>query len=128
MVTWVELHRFEVPGPPVGYYAHGARPNHTRHQAYVAYKRHVQVCAMAAGVRLPLVATHASPLLVETEAYFEHGTHADPENVRKGITDALFYSREARGSADKHTGGAFPPPLYDPANPRVVVVVKGRGA
>lgn len=60
------------------------------------------------------------PLRIQTRAFFENGVHSDPENVHKGIVDALFYNpdKKRRGS-DKHTGGQFEPPLYDKANPRV---------
>jgi hypothetical protein len=97
-----------------------------RKKKYEDYKKHVQQCAMAAGVKLPLVATRDHPLLVDTVAYFETGVHPDPENIRKGIADALFYVPKGmggKGSADKHTGGSFPPPKYDRLNPRVKVTI-----
>jgi hypothetical protein len=111
---------FTVPGQPVGYYSQGKHPNWTRMKAYHAYKAQVQACAQAAGLTLPLSATREAPVIVSTVAHFSSGVHCDPENVRKGVTDALFYG----GSGDKHTGGSFPPPRYDRANPRVLVTVE----
>ena len=55
-------------------------------------------------------------------------SHADPENIRKGIADALCYNEKAsknkRKGKDKWIGGSFPPPRYDPAHPRVIVIIK----
>jgi hypothetical protein len=118
--------RFIVPGHPVGYYAEGAHPNWKRRNEYVAYKRTVQRCAVAAGLELPLRASRTAPLVIDVVPYFACGVHCDTENVRKGVADALFYVSKGRGkgSADKHTGGSFPPPLYDAANPRCEVTVR----
>ena len=63
--------------------------------------------------------------MVFTRCYFSKGTHADPENVHKGIKDALFYQKGG-GTADKYTGGGYLPPMYDKDNPRVEVIVRGR--
>jgi len=126
MMALRELHSFVVPGDPVGYYAEGKQPNWKRRNAYVAYKRLVQAYAMTAGVHLPLRATAERPLLVHVVPYFASGVHCDPENVRKGVTDALFYAGKGakKGAADKHTGGSFPWPLYDRERPRVEVVIE----
>ena len=116
---------FTVPGPPVGYYAEGKHPNWSRRKRYVAYKRLVQQCAVAAGIPGgTLQADEHSPLYIHTVAYFQDGHHADPENVRKGIADALFYRQQGKGGGDKFTGGSFEPPLYDRKNPRVEVVIE----
>lgn len=114
------LHRFTVPGRPVGYYAQGKQPNWKRKVAYENYKKLVQHCAFAAGVP-QLIATKDRPLWIHTTAYFPNGVHCDPGNVQKGVVDALFYRK--RGG-DKHTGGSFEPPLYDKDNPRVEVVIE----
>lgn len=110
---------FVVPGKPVGYYSVGKVPNWARMKQYHSYMMEVQRCAKLAGIALPLTATKDAPILIKTKAYFPNGVHCDPENVRKGVSDALFYG----GSGDKHTGGSFPPPLYDKANPRVEVEI-----
>lgn len=119
-------YRFDVPGPPVGYYAEGKHPNWTRQTKYTDYKKHVQACAAAAGIpRGSLVATKERPLIIHTWAYFRNGVHPDPGNVQKGICDALFYgSRRSKGTSDKYTGGSFPPPRYDADNPRVEVIIE----
>lgn len=113
---------FTVYGPPVGYYAQGRAPNFRRMNAYVAYKMHVQDIA-ATHIPLPLVATKERPLHIVTWAYFVDGVHADPDNIHKGIKDALFWAPKGalRRGADKYTGGAYSRPLYDRDEPRVVV-------
>lgn len=117
--------KFTVPGSPTGYYAEGKYPNLKRRNAYVAYKQNVQACAMAAGLRLPLVASREAPLMIHVVSYFETGVHSDPGNVQKGIVDALFYSgRRGKGTGDKWTGGSFPPPRYDRENPRVEIRIE----
>lgn len=122
-VGWKVLHRFTVDGDPVGYYALGKHPNWKRRQQYHDYKRSVQRAAELAGVGR-LVATADVPLLIHCRAYFRTRVHPDPENVRKGVCDALFYRRRGRGCADKYCGGSFPPPLYDPSHPRVEVTIE----
>lgn len=117
---------FRIDGPPVGYYTSGGTPNYTRLNKYVAWKKLVQKTAMTHGITLPLVATKEKPMFIETYAVFHNGTHPDPENVHKGIVDALFYdpSRKKKGAGDKHTGGMFHPPFYEKGNPHVVVRFK----
>lgn len=116
-----ELYHFTVPGRPVGYYAQGKFPNWKRKIKYEDYKRNVQRCMMAAGVK-DLFATKERPLWIHTTAYFPNGVHPDPGNVQKGIVDAMFWGQSS--SRDKYTGGSFAPPLYDTDNPRVEVVVE----
>lgn len=110
-----------VPGNPVGYYAQGKHPNWKRMNAYRDYKALVQMCAKAAGIPIPLHATKDEPVMIATKAYFKNGVHCDPENVRKGISDALFYG--AGGTGDKYCAGWFLYPLYDAENPRVEVEI-----
>lgn len=100
---------FVVPGHAVGYYTQGARPNWQRLKAYHAYKEAVQIVARVAGVRLPLSATEAAPLLISTQLFCVKRVHHDPENVHKGIVDALFYGA---AGGDKHVGGRFEPAVY----------------
>lgn len=129
--------RFVVPGRPRGYVATTYRSKFSRgfdasayksYLRYTAYCKHVRRCAAAAGVELPIVSSSKNPLLIKTIAYFESGVHADPENVRKGIADALCYNEKAgkdkRKGKDKWIGGSFPPPRYDPEDPRVIVIIK----
>ena len=116
------IRKIVVVGDPVGYYVQGGRPNWKRMRAYVEWKEHVQKSAMMCGVKLPLTASREWPLWIHTSSWFRNGVHADPENIRKGISDALFYAGKGeKGSADKYTGGSFGAPLYDPDNPRVEV-------
>ncbi len=97
----------------VGYYTKGARPNWARMNEYHDWKDHVREHVPAV---LP-APTKERPVRVDVHCYFASGTHADPENVRKGIVDALF------PGGDKHVYGYHHHPLYDPADPRVVVEV-----
>lgn len=112
---------FVVLGDPFGYYSHGARPNWKRKTKYHEYLKMVRDFAEVSCIQLPLKATNKNPCYIHTVAYFATGTHSDPENVRKGIVDALFYNKEFKGIGDKHVGGSFSHPLYDAENPRVEV-------
>lgn len=129
--------RFVVPGKPRGYVATTYKSKFKRgfdaaayksYLRYAAYCKHVRRCARAAGVELPIVSGPQNPLLIKTIAYFKNGVHADPENIRKGIADALCYNekgaKNSRKGKDKWIGGSFPPPRYDPDNPRVIVIIK----
>jgi hypothetical protein len=100
---------FSVPGKAVGYYTAGARPNWTRLKAYRAYRDVVAFYATRAGLVLPLVATEQVPVYVSTWLYCSTRLHHDPENIRKGICDLLFY--KAKGG-DKHVGGNVQPAVY----------------
>lgn len=119
----VRIARFVVPGDPVGFKTTTKRAKWSKtYKKYVTYKKDVQTCALAAGIRLPLRADKKNPLMINTIAYFKDGKHPDPGNVQKGVCDALFYN--AGKGDDKYTGGTFVPPRYDKENPRVVVIIK----
>ncbi len=121
--------KFEIPGHPVGYKTTTRASKYNKaYQGYVEYKKVVQLYAKAAGLRLPLKATKDNQVMIRTVSYFKTGRHPDPENVNKGVRDALFYnevklsSRSTGKGDDKHTGGSFDPPKYSD-KPRVVVIV-----
>ena len=132
--------RFTIPGKCRGYTTTNRNgPKKSKAiLAYWAYCKVVRLCASAAGIRpVPLVSTVDAPVMVFTRAYFADGVHADPENVHKGIKDALFYTKKIKlpkgvqwignrpnGTADKYTGGFYLPPEYDKKNPRVDVIVR----
>lgn len=101
---------FAIPGHAIGYYTRGAKPNWTRMKEYHAYKLTVQEYASRAGIDLPVTAVETVPVIVTTQLYSRNRVHHDPENVHKGIVDALFYG--AKGG-DKHVGGRFDPAIYD---------------
>ncbi|MFB9995138.1 RusA family crossover junction endodeoxyribonuclease [Deinococcus oregonensis] len=87
----------------------GKTPNWTRLNEYNAWKDYVRE-----SVSGPLPApTQAAPVRVDVWCYFQNGTHNDPENVRKGIVDALF------PAGDKYVYGYHHFPQYDAKNPRV---------
>ena len=116
---------FVIHSDPVGYYSQGAKPNWKRMKTYHAWKKAVQLTAKSQGVRLPLRASKDRPVHITTRAFFRNGVHPDPENVHKGIVDAMFYDpRKERRGSDKHTGGFFQPPLYDSKHPRVEVWIE----
>lgn len=116
---------FRVPGPPVGYTTHndsdqrGGRRVSAAVGAFWTYAKRVRECATAqTGVPMPLESSKDNPWFVFTIAFFHNGHHADPENIHKGIKDALFYKAKC---GDKYTGGAYLPPLYVPNSPCVHV-------
>jgi len=118
---------FTVPGEPCGYYAQAARSiwkmspkQRERAQKYRSYQEKVILYARQAGITVPLKASSENCLSINTAAYFSDGRFCDPENVRKGITDALF---KGAGKADRWTGGAFSVPMFDKATPRVEVEI-----
>lgn len=93
---------------------------------YWAYCNVVRLRAKESGLRkLPLRAKKEEPLMLFTRCFFKNGVHADPENIHKGVKDALFYEKGG-GTADKYTGGHYLPPMYDAKHPRVEVIVRGR--
>ena len=97
----------------VGYYTKGKVPNWSRMQEYHAWKDHVR--AQVQG-ELP-VPTREAPVRVDVTCWFPTRGGSDPENVRKGIVDALF------PDGDRWVYGYHHHPLHDPANPRVEVVI-----
>ena len=111
---------FVVPGAPVGYTVMAGKWSH-RKTKYVAYKKYVQECCEANGISLPLLASKECFARIVTKSYFVNGVHPDPENVHKGVKDAMFY--KAKGG-DKYTGGEYSHPLYDKENPRVEVRIE----
>lgn len=117
------MHRFIVDGTPRGYCIQMGKYQNTKvKRRYVEYKQLVQAVASLVGIELPLQASKEKPVHIYTKAFFKDGVHPDPENVHKGVKDALFY--KAGGAGDKYTGGAYEPPLYDPERPRVEIEVR----
>lgn len=118
--------RFVVIGDPGRYIAKAGKWNKSTVKQREFYE-HVKTCARAVGFDLPLMATEQNPLWFSTWSFFRTKTHADPENVHKGVKDALFHSTdpEQKGDKDKHTGGFYHVPLYDKDDPRVVIEISG---
>jgi len=110
-----------------GFYVLGKRPNWGRLERYNAWKDHVRGAALDVGLKLPLEATKAKPLYVSVVSWFASGVHPDPENVRKGVIDALVQNLESgRRGSDKYIGGFCEIPRYDKARPRVEVWIMTR--
>lgn len=117
------MYRFQIPGIARGYTTHnrGGKPS-KQIIAYWQYMEDVRKAAKySARMPLPLESPKDQPLMIFTRCYFRDGRHPDPENVHKGIKDALFYKAK---DGDKHTGGFYLPPLYDKENPRVDVFIR----
>jgi hypothetical protein len=114
--------RFTIEGKPRGYttYNRGSKPSKEVREFW-DYCKYTRACADIADIELPLEASKESPLMIRTYAFFPNGVHADPENIHKGIKDALFHSSKL---GDKYTGGWYAPPMYDKENPRVVVIIE----
>lgn len=121
------MYRFQIPGIARGYTTHnrGGKPS----KQIIAYWQYMEDARKAARfiakMPLPLESPKAEPLMIFTRCYFRDGRHPDPENVHKGIKDALFYKAK---DGDKHTGGHYLPPLYDKQNPRVDVFIRRKTA
>lgn len=96
----------------VGYYTQGKQPNWTRMKEYHAWKDHVR---KAAALGVPECGA-SRPVRLDVWCYFGSGVHPDPENVRKGIVDALF------PNGDKWVFGYHHHPLYSDA-PHVLVEI-----
>lgn len=122
------LYKFEVPGDPRGYTTttHRDKGRSSRYKKYKEYCRLVREYAAMAGVPIPLTADKENQLMIKTFAYFRNGVHCDPENVRKGVVDAIFYDplNKTKSNGDKWTAGFFCGPRYDAEEPRVVVIIK----
>jgi len=133
-LLWMKTICFYVPGIPRGYTTTTYKGKFIRggkdksYENYVNYCKEVRISARKAGVDLPINTTKDSQWTVSTIAYFKDGRHPDPENIRKGVADALCYQEDKiKGSKkgnDKYCAGCFLPPRYDKDNPRVFVVVE----
>lgn len=100
--------RFFVPGNqgdphgnPIPYHRMTQRSKWTRPaQRYLAYKGYVQKHALEAGLQFDRLEKNGWYRL-DVEVNFADETHGDPENVRKGIQDAIF-----QRAGDKHVWGS----------------------
>lgn len=101
----------------VGYYTQGKQPNWTRMKEYHDWKDHVR---KHTALEIP-AATAERPIRIDVWCYFDSKVHPDPENVRKGIVDALF---KHRAGGDKYVFGYHHHPLYSDA-PHVLVEISG---
>ena len=107
----------------------------TRARRYHRWCQKVRVCALASGfLKLPLPSRDGS-VQVDVVCWFPAKRHPEPENVRKGIVDALYYPRWlpmrrkmvvelARvGHLDRFVYGRHGPAQYSTDHPRVEVRV-----
>ncbi|AFZ67099.1 RusA family crossover junction endodeoxyribonuclease [Deinococcus peraridilitoris] len=104
----------------VGYYSKGKVPNWVRSKEYDAWKDHVRLFAPLRIKRLN-PRDKSSRVQVDVFCYFPSANHSDPENIRKGIVDALFGRRQ--GKDDQWVFGYHHWPEYDGRQPRVEVHV-----
>ena len=105
-----------------GYYTSGKTPNWGRLKRYHNWKDHVKATVTRElanyGIELPAVSnSYKTRVQLNIHTYFFNGVHNDPENVRKGIVDALF------PDGDKWVYGYHSYPMYDRENPRVEVEI-----
>jgi hypothetical protein len=105
---------FFVDGEPVGYTIAFQR-HAPRVKRYHQFCELVRFSALQAGLSLPIEATEAEPVYLYTHAVYGRRRFPDPENVHKGIKDALFYQRRLaiRGRGDdRWTGGQYEAPAF----------------
>ena len=113
---------FTVRGNPVPYCRTtqaGARfdKGYKRYQVYkdCVVASFLAQCKGDWGSPKPLTTTKENKTEVKIMIYFQNGKHGDPDNVFKGIADALF-------TCDKYVYGSFMFD-YDQKNPRVEVEI-----
>lgn len=91
---------------------------------YHAWKDHVvSAYCEASGVKLydrKPIPKQAGKIYVDIKIFYKDKTHADSDNIAKGINDALFEN-------DKYVAGSYDFE-YDKDNPRVEVTIRGLGA
>ena len=118
--------RFLVPGNqenpegnPIPYHRMTQRSKWTKAaQRYLAYKNYVVRHALEAGLKIDKL-TRNGCYQLDVICLFHSENHGDPENIRKGIQDALF-----QVAGDKHVWGQVT--FADGANnPGVHVLIKG---
>ena len=86
-------------GNPIAYYSTTRRGKFKDERAirYNAWKNYVVICWLEKFGKAPGFTAGACYRL-DVDCFFRNETHADPENVRKGIQDSLFDN-------DKHVWG-----------------------
>jgi len=106
-------------GNPIPYVRMTQRSKFVSRQArrYLMWKKYVQAAALTQA--RPKFLNHlvdgAKKTWVDCMIYFADGRHGDPDNIRKGILDALFED-------DRHVAGNVDFD-YDAESPRVEVVI-----
>jgi len=107
-----------INGNPIGYHrtTQGSYWNKSS-KRYYAWKQHVVAAYVKAtgvecGTDKP-VAKSKDKIYLHTKIYFANNTRSDPDNVQKGIADALFQD-------DKYVAGSYDF-FMDKENPRVEV-------
>lgn len=120
--------RFTIPGKKAQGYVTTNRPRKGERRkvsakaaAYWQYCGAVRMIARSKGIHTPMESPPDAPLMIFTRCFFFSRTHLDPENVHKGVKDALCYKAKF---GDKYTGGHYLPPMYDKSNPRVEVLIR----
>ena len=87
-------------GNPIPYHRMTQRSKWTKAaQRYLAYKNYIVKYALKAGLRIEKL-TRNGTYELNVVCMFHGENHGDPENVRKGIQDALFQI-----AGDKHVWG-----------------------
>ncbi len=102
-------------GNPIGYYSmtHRGKWVDKRAIRYLAWKRFVVHCWIMKFGNLPKFKPGAE-IRLNVHCSFKNERHFDPENVRKGISDALFKN-------DKHVWGTVTFNHSEPAGVRIEI-------
>lgn len=80
---------------------------------YFEWKEYVDLCAIKAKVEFDRAPKEKK--FMDLVIFFKNKVHGDPDNIFKGIADALF-------SDDKYIAGSFDF-FYDKENPRVEIKI-----
>lgn len=95
---------------------------------YAAWKDHVQKCLIISdiGDRIALIRNNLwrlkKPLVIDQKArmdikiFWKHGAHGDPDNIFKGIADALFLD-------DRNLDGSFESFITEDGKGRVEIKI-----
>ena len=106
-------------GNPIPYHRMTQRSKWTKAaQRYLAYKNYIVRHALEAGLKINKL-TPNGVYELDVVCHFRSENHGDPENIRKGIQDALFQI-----AGDKHVWGmvAF---VHHPSKPGVYIALRG---
>ena len=106
-------------GNPIPYHRMTQRSKWTKAaQRYLAYKNYIVQHALEAGLKIDKLKRNGCYQL-DVVCMFRGENHGDPENVRKGIQDALFQI-----AGDKHVWGQVTF-AHDALGPGVYIALRG---
>jgi len=116
--------RIVVPGEPKGFRVATKRGQWNKGlRDYRKWKDDCVIATEGFGLDCPVFADSAYPVYVHTSAFYSSKVHCDPQNTSKGYVDAIM--PPGKGGGDKYAGTSCDAPLYDYANPRTLVEIRG---